>query len=67
MPIYRKTDTIRPTQLEFGQLAYDVITAFTDRLEAFEIHSRCLLQDTTLKAIHWANITQKNAKFTTIR
>ena len=50
-------------------LAPDVafkITAFPDRLEAFEIHSRRLLQHTSLKGIHWANITHKNVTFTTI-
>jgi hypothetical protein len=50
-------------------LAPDVafkITAFPDRLEAFAIHSRRLLQHTSLKGIHWANITHKNVTFTTV-
>lgn len=42
------------------------LTAFPDRLEAFEAHARRLLQHTTLKAIHWANITHKHVTFTTI-
>jgi GxxExxY protein len=51
-------------------LAPDVafkITAFPDRLDAFEVHSRRLLQHTSLKAIHWANITNKHVTFKTIR
>jgi GxxExxY protein len=51
-------------------LAPDVafkLTAFPERLEAFEIHARKLLQHTTLKAIHWANITYQHVTFTTIR
>jgi GxxExxY protein len=50
-------------------LAPDVafkLTAFPDRLEPFATHARRLLQDTSLKAIHWANITQKHVTFTTI-
>ena len=43
------------------------ITAFPGRLETFEVHSRRLLQHTTLKAIHWANITHKHVNFTTLR
>lgn len=42
------------------------LTAFPDRLDAFETHAKRLLQHTTLKAIHWANITQKHVTFTTI-
>ena len=51
-------------------LAPDValkLTAFPDRLEAFEVHARRLLQHTSLKAIHWANITHSHVTFTTIR
>jgi GxxExxY protein len=51
-------------------LAPDVafkITAFPDRLEAFDIHARRLLQHTPLRAIHWANITHNNVWFATIR
>lgn len=51
-------------------LAPDVafkLTAFPDRLEAFEVHARRFLQHTNLKAIHWANITHKHVTFTTIR
>jgi GxxExxY protein len=50
-------------------LAPDVafkLTAFSDRLEAFEVHARRLLQHTNLKAIHWANLTHKHVTFTTI-
>ena len=50
-------------------LAPDVafkLTAFPDRLEAFETHARRLLQHTSLKAIHWANITHSHVTFTTI-
>ena len=43
------------------------ITAFPDRLEAFEGHARRLLQHTALKAIHWANITPQHVTFKTIR
>ena len=43
------------------------ITAFPDRLEAFEVHARRLLQHTSLKAIHWAKITHQHVTFTTIR
>jgi GxxExxY protein len=42
------------------------LTAFSDRLEAFEVHARKLLQHTTLKAIHWANITHRHVTFTTL-
>lgn len=51
-------------------LAPDVackLTAFPDRLEPFENHARRFLQHTTLKAIHWANLTHKHVTFTTIR
>ena len=51
-------------------LAPDVafkLTAFPDRLEAFEIHAHRLLQHTSLKAIHWANINNNHVSFTTIR
>ena len=51
-------------------LAPDVafkLTAFPDRLEAFEKHAHRLLTHTNLKAIHWANITHKHVTFTTIR
>ena len=51
-------------------LAPDVafkLTAFPDRLEAFETHARRLIQHTSLKAIHWANITHHHVTFTTIR
>lgn len=50
-------------------LAPDVaftLTAFPDRLEAFETHARRLLQHTSLTAIHWANITHSHVTFTTI-
>lgn len=43
------------------------LTSFPNRLEAFETHSRRLLQHTTLKAIHWANITPNHITFKTIR
>ena len=43
------------------------LTAFPDRLEAFEVHARRLIQHTSLNAIHWANLTQKHVTFTTIR
>lgn len=43
------------------------ITGFTDRLEAFEAHARRLLQHTTLKSIHWANITHQHVTFKTIQ
>lgn len=43
------------------------LTAFMERLDAFEIHARRLLQHTTLEAIHWANITHRHITFTTIR
>jgi len=43
------------------------ITAFPDRLEAFEVHARRLLQRTNLRAIHWANIAFQQVTFTTIR
>ena len=42
------------------------LTSFPDRLEAFEVHARRLLQHTSLQAIHWANITHKHVTFTTI-
>jgi GxxExxY protein len=55
---------------KFRLLAPDVafkLTAFPDRLEAFEMHARKLLQHTALKAIHWANITHQQITFTTIQ
>jgi len=54
----------------FRLLAPDVafkLTAFPERLEAFQVHARKLLQHTTLKAIHWANITHQQVTFTTIQ
>lgn len=50
-------------------LAPDVafkITAFPERLEAFEVHAHRLLKHTSLDAMHWANITAKHITFTTI-
>ena len=55
---------------KFRLLAPDVafkLTAFPDRLEAFEMHARKLLQHTALQAIHWANITHQQITFTTIQ
>lgn len=43
------------------------LTAFTERLDAFETHARRLLQHTTLKAIQWVNITTHEVTFTTLR
>jgi GxxExxY protein len=43
------------------------LTAFPERLEAFQVHARKLLQHTTLKAIHWANVTHRQVTFTTIQ
>ena len=43
------------------------LTAFHERLEAFEVHARRLIEHTSLKAIYWANITHKHVTFTTIR
>ncbi len=43
------------------------LTAFPDRLQAFEDHARCLLKHTALRAIHWANLTHKSVTFATIR
>ncbi|MBK8040627.1 MAG: GxxExxY protein [Verrucomicrobiaceae bacterium] len=43
------------------------LTAFTERLDAFETHARRLLEHTNLKAIQWANITHRQVIFTTIR
>jgi hypothetical protein len=51
-------------------LAPDVafkITAFPDRLEAFEIHARRLLQHTPLRSFIGPNITHNNISFATIR
>ncbi len=51
-------------------LAPDVafkLTAFPNRVAAFEVHARRLLQHMSLKAIHWANLTHKHVTFTTIR
>lgn len=42
------------------------LTAFTEGLDGFETHSRKLLQHTSLKAIHWANITHQRATFATL-
>ena len=42
------------------------ITAFEGRLEAFEVHAKRLIEHTTLKAVHWANITQTTVTYTTI-
>ncbi len=43
------------------------LTAFPDRLMAFEVHARRLIQHTSLTTIHWANITHNHVTFTTIR
>lgn len=43
------------------------ITAFSNRSEVFGAHARRFLRHTSLKAIHWANITAKHVEFTTIR
>lgn len=43
------------------------LTAFTDRMQGFEVHARRLVRHTNLQAIHWANITHQTVTFTTIR
>ncbi len=43
------------------------LTAFTDRLDAFESHAYRLLRHTTLQAMHWANITHQHVTFRTLR
>jgi GxxExxY protein len=43
------------------------LTALPDEENNFEPHARRLLKHTTLKAIHWANITTRGIAFTTIR
>jgi len=43
------------------------LTALSDEDNRFESHARRLVQHTTLKAIHWANLTTKCVTFTTIR
>ena len=43
------------------------ITAFPDRLAAFETHAQRLITHTSLSAIHWANITNKAVRFATIQ
>ncbi|MCX6851506.1 MAG: GxxExxY protein [Verrucomicrobia bacterium] len=51
-------------------LAPDVafkLTALADENNNFESHVRRFLQHTTLKAIHWANITTRGVTFTTLR
>jgi GxxExxY protein len=42
------------------------ITALQERLDEFEIQARKLIQHTTLKAVHWANITQDTITFRTL-
>jgi len=42
------------------------ITALQERPNEFEIQARKLIQHTTLKAVHWANITQETITFTTL-
>lgn len=43
------------------------ITAFSDRLAAFEAHAQRLIRHTSLSAIHWANITNQAVRFVTIQ
>jgi hypothetical protein len=51
-----------------GEHSSRFFTAHLFAGHAFEVHSRRrLLQHTSLKAIHWANITNKHVTFTTIR
>jgi GxxExxY protein len=50
-------------------LAPDVafkLTSFSEENNNFEPHARKLLEHTTLKAIHWANLTMHRITFTTI-
>ena len=42
------------------------VTAFPERFEAFAVHANRLLKHTSLTSIHWANVTAKHVKFTTI-
>jgi hypothetical protein len=42
------------------------ITGLLDRRGDFEDHARKVIQHTTLKAVHWVNITQKTITFTTL-
>ena len=43
------------------------LTALADEDNNFESHARRLLQHTTLKAIHWANVTTQRVTFTTLK
>ena len=43
------------------------ITGLLDRLDEFEAQPRKLIQHTTLKALHWANITQESITFSTLK
>jgi len=43
------------------------LTALSDEENNFESHARRLLAHTTLKAVHWANVTTQHITFTTIR
>lgn len=43
------------------------LTALPGASPSFVVHARRLLKHTSLEAIHWANITQKNVTFATIR
>jgi GxxExxY protein len=42
------------------------ITALRSRLGEFESHAKRLIGHTTLKTVHWANITQASVTFTTL-
>ena len=42
------------------------ITGLQERIDEFEEQAKKLMQHTTLKAVHWANMTQQSITFTTL-
>ena len=51
---------------EFAPNVAFKITAPRSRLGEFESHAKRLIGHTTLKTVHWANITQASVTFTTL-
>jgi hypothetical protein len=79
MPIALKVPIRRMSQLEFGEISFEVmrlrliapgvalkITSIDGPLTHFETHARRLLAHLDLRAIAWVNIHLKEVTFTTL-
>jgi len=67
LPVYRHSSTIGTHKMRMAAPAVAFrITALTERLDLFEIHTRRQLKLLALDAILWANMTTDEIRFTSI-